>query len=62
MSMAYLLLPTLLFAPPIVALVITEGREVVFDHFAPGRFVAACKNILKFRENLGPSPVNFVAA
>ena len=55
--MTYLLLPTLLFAPPIAALVITEGREVVIDHFAPGSFVAACENILKFGESLGPSPV-----
>ena len=41
----------------VVALVVAGEREVVFDHFATGSFVAACKNILKFRESLGPSSV-----
>lgn len=36
---------------------IVGWREVVFDHFAPGSFVAACENILELRESLGPRPV-----
>jgi hypothetical protein len=32
-------------------------RKVVFHHLAPGNFVAACKNILKFGECLVPAPI-----
>ncbi len=36
----------------VAALVVAGGREVAFNHLAPGSL-----NILKFGESLGPSPV-----